>query len=148
MKCLGYCEITQTSSCQCNAKSQLKCMSLIFQHIPFQKSTSQTSPWKKPLRTMKPDTKIRFSTESWPWRIKFSCHSCWDSNPKPLDPKSVTLSQSHPCSPSCNHKLQSHKTVWNPHKLLTLCNALSQLPVYSVTLFEATHTGCMSCIQL
>ena len=36
------------------------------------------------------DAKIRVSTESWPWRSKFSCHSCQDSNPWPFDHESGT----------------------------------------------------------
>ena len=31
------------------------------------------------------DTEIRVSTESWPWRRKFSCHSCWVLNLRPFD---------------------------------------------------------------
>ena len=37
------------------------------------------------------DTEIRVSTESWPWRWKFSSHSCQDSNPQPFDHESGTL---------------------------------------------------------
>ena len=37
------------------------------------------------------DTEIRVSTESWPWRIKFSCHSSRDSNPWPFDHEPGTL---------------------------------------------------------
>ena len=31
------------------------------------------------------DTEIRVSTESWPWRRKFSSHFCRDSNPWPFN---------------------------------------------------------------
>ena len=44
------------------------------------------------------DTKMRISTESWPWRRKFSCCSCWDSNPQPFHDKSCALPLSCPCS--------------------------------------------------
>ena len=37
------------------------------------------------------DTEIRVSTESWPWRRKFSCCSSRDSNPRPFDHESGTL---------------------------------------------------------
>ena len=36
------------------------------------------------------DTEIKVSKESWPWRRKFSCHSCQDSNPGPFDHESNT----------------------------------------------------------
>ena len=36
------------------------------------------------------DTKIRVSTESWPWRRKFAHSSCGDLNPGPTDHKSDT----------------------------------------------------------
>ena len=46
------------------------------------------------------DTEIRVSVESWPWRRKFSHHSCWDSNPRPFDHQSGTLTPViYPCSP-------------------------------------------------
>ena len=37
------------------------------------------------------DTEIRVSTESWPWRTKFSHHSCGDLNLGPFDHESNTL---------------------------------------------------------
>ena len=37
------------------------------------------------------DTEIRVSTESWPWRRKFSRPSSRDSNPRPFDHKFSTL---------------------------------------------------------
>ena len=37
------------------------------------------------------DTEIRVSTESWPWRRKFSCRSCRDLNPWPFNHESSTL---------------------------------------------------------
>ena len=37
------------------------------------------------------DTEIRVSTESWPWRRKFSRRSCRDSNPRPFDHESGAL---------------------------------------------------------
>ena len=37
------------------------------------------------------DTEIRVSTESWPWRRKFSCRSCRASNQRPFNHKSSTL---------------------------------------------------------
>jgi len=37
------------------------------------------------------NAEIRVSTESWPWRRKFSRHSCRDSNPSPFDHESGTL---------------------------------------------------------
>ena len=37
------------------------------------------------------DTEIRVSTESWPWRRKFSRRSCWDSNRGPFDHESDAL---------------------------------------------------------
>ena len=37
------------------------------------------------------DTKIRVSTESWPWRRKFTSRSCRDLNPQPFDHESCTL---------------------------------------------------------
>ena len=37
------------------------------------------------------DTEIRVSTESWPWRRKFSCHSSRDLNPPPFDHESGAL---------------------------------------------------------
>ena len=35
--------------------------------------------------------RVRVSTQSWLWRRKFSCHSCWDSNLQPFDYKSGAL---------------------------------------------------------
>ena len=37
------------------------------------------------------DADIRVSTESWPWRIKFSRSSCRDSNPRPFNHESGAL---------------------------------------------------------
>ena len=37
------------------------------------------------------DTEIRVSTENRPWRRKFSCHSCRDSNPWPFNHESGIL---------------------------------------------------------
>ena len=44
------------------------------------------------------DTKIKVSTESWPWKRKFSCYSCHDWNLQPLNHESSTLSLSCQCS--------------------------------------------------
>ena len=44
------------------------------------------------------DTKIKVGTESWPWKRKFSCHSCHDWNLQPLNHESSTLSLSYHCS--------------------------------------------------
>ena len=48
-----------------------------------------------------PDTKITVSTESWPWRRKFSHITCCTSkwNPRLFDHKFSTLPPSHPCIP-------------------------------------------------
>ena len=37
------------------------------------------------------DTKIRVSTESWPWRRKYSRRSCWNSNPRLFSHESCVL---------------------------------------------------------
>ena len=37
------------------------------------------------------DTEIKVSTESWPWRRKFSHHSCRNSNPRPFSQESGAL---------------------------------------------------------
>ena len=37
------------------------------------------------------DTEIRVSTESWPWRRRFSRRSCRDSNPRPFSHESGAL---------------------------------------------------------
>ena len=37
------------------------------------------------------DTKRRVSTENWPWRRKFSCRSCQESNLRPFSHKSGAL---------------------------------------------------------
>ena len=52
------------------------------------------------------DTKIRVSTESWLWRRKFTSRSCRDSNPRPFDHESCTLTTE--LSPPPNH-LPSHQ---------------------------------------
>ena len=46
------------------------------------------------------DTEIRVSTESWPWRRKFSCRSSRDSNPGPFDHESSALT-TEPSPPPC-----------------------------------------------
>jgi len=52
-----------------------------------------------------PDTEIRVSTESSPWRRKFSRPSSRDSNPGPFDHESgAALPLSYPCSPTDTRK--------------------------------------------
>ena len=48
------------------------------------------------------DTEIRVSTESWPWRRKFSYRSCLNLNLWPFDHESIALLLSSPCSPFMN----------------------------------------------
>ena len=45
------------------------------------------------------DAEIRVITESWPWRRKFSCHSCRDLNLWPFNLESGTLSLTTELSP-------------------------------------------------
>ena len=55
------------------------------------------------------DTEIRVSKESWPWRRKFSCCSCRDSNPQPFNHKSGTLTTELSRSPVVPVSV----TIWN-----------------------------------
>ena len=64
------------------------------------------------------DTEIRVSTESWPWRRKFSSRSSRDSNPRPFDHESGALT-----------------TELSPPPLTMTC-----ICVRSVTLRPATST--------
>ena len=48
------------------------------------RATAVTREWN--------EYEIRVSTECWPWRIKCSCRSCRDSNPRLFDHVSGTLS--------------------------------------------------------
>ena len=41
------------------------------------------------------------TTESWPWRRKFSCHFCQDSNPLPFNHESGTLTTELSPLPKC-----------------------------------------------
>ena len=56
------------------------------------------------------------STESWPWRRKLSCHSSWDSNPKPFNHESRALTTELSTLPvhqsAC--KCLLHTTFTNP----------------------------------
>ena len=53
----------------------------------------------------RPDTEIIVSTESSPWRRKFSRPSNRDSNPGPFDHESgAALALSYPCSPTDTQK--------------------------------------------
>ena len=45
------------------------------------------------------DTEIRVSTESRPWRRKFSCRCCRDSNPRPFNHESGALTTELPPAP-------------------------------------------------
>ena len=47
------------------------------------------------------------STESWPWRRKFSCRSCGDSNPGPFDQESDALTTELSPLPTLTNK-QTH----------------------------------------
>ena len=49
------------------------------------------------------DTEIRVSTESWPWRRKFSRRSCRDSNPWPFDHESGALTTEPSPPPQWDH---------------------------------------------
>ena len=84
------------------------------------------------------DTKIRVSTESWPWRRQFYHCSCRDSNPRPFDHKSGTLPLSHHHSPACVHV--SHMCYCHTALLL----ALDGLLLLWLTLPDDLHAiwGC------
>ena len=53
------------------------------------------------------DSEIRVSAENWPWRRKFSCRSCRDSNPRPLDHESCRDSNPLPLDTDLSLLLRS-----------------------------------------
>ena len=70
------------------------------------------------------DTKIRISTESWPWRRIFSWCSCPEPNIQPFSHRSVTLLPSYRCS--CHDLVnsawpvsQTENAAWNDVKKTT-----------------------------
>ena len=68
------------------------------------------------------DTEIRVSTQSWPWRRKFSHCSCRDSNLQHFNHKSgaltteLTLLPSKPCKSWLYHSQESHDCLSNQRK--------------------------------
>ena len=54
------------------------------------------------------DTKIRVSTENWPWRRKFSRRSCRDSNPGPFDHESDALTTELSPLPKWRQSVRAH----------------------------------------
>ena len=66
------------------------------------------------------DTEIRVSTESRPWRRKFSRHSCRDSNPRPFSHESGSLTTEISPPP---HDLSAIKTCD-----LSLCRVRASVP--------------------
>ena len=74
------------------------------------------------------DTEIRVSTESRPWRRKFSRHSCRDLNLQPFNHESGSLTTEPPPSPvQMGHSigfpfsLVSAHRFWLLHDLGTAC---------------------------
>ena len=56
---------------------------------------------------------IRVSTESRPWRRKFSCHSCRDSNPRPFNRESSTLTtEPSPPPGESSYTKENQTTRW------------------------------------
>ena len=62
-----------------------------------------------------PDTKRRVSTESWPWRRKFSLRSCRVSNPLPFDHVSD--------SPTTELSLRPNFVLWFSKEPAWLCSS-------------------------
>ena len=67
------------------------------------------------------------STERWPWRGKFSCHSCRDSNPQPFNHQAGALTTELSLLPIHNCDLDQTSTRSLTSSSLQMCHLFAMM---------------------
>ena len=95
------------------------------------------------------DAKIGVSTESWPWRRKFSRRSCRDSNPRPFSHESGALTTERsrpPMLPRAWVMLPCKEGWGRAHPQTYSCGCLQCYAKHIIMMWQGNNScGCLQC---